>query len=234
MKVTKKYEPGLIQEARVFDFDKLEIRTSGENEPKKIVGHAAVFGKLSEDLGGFRETFEPGSFVDTIKKDDIRSLFNHMPSYILGRNKAGTLLIEEDEKGAYYEVTPPDTRYSRDLMVSIERGDVSQCSIIFVVDGKAGERWLVDGAEVKAMDAFMAMWDGKKHSIERHILKARLFDVGPVTFPAYPQTSVKVRDYLAATNESEEILGDQGPTPTGKADESLEIYKRKIDIAAIN
>lgn len=234
MKITKNYEPGSVQETRVFDFDKLEIRAAGEKEPKKIRGYAAVFNKRSEDLGGFKEVFDPGAFADTIKRDDIRSLLNHTPSYILGRNKAGTLTVEEDERGAYYEVTPPDTRYAKDLMVSIERGDVSQCSIIFRVDGKAGERWLVDGAEVKAMDAFMAIYDGKKHDIERHVVKARLYDVGPVTFPAYPQTSVKVRDYLTAINETEEVPDKQGQTPEGKANESLETYKRKIDVAAVN
>lgn len=210
-------------ETRVFDFDTLEIRAAENGKSKLIRGHAAVYNKLSEDLGGFKELFEPGAFKDTIVRDDIRSLFNHTPSYILGRNKAKTLTVEEDEKGVYYEVTPPDTRYANDLMVSIERGDISQCSIIFNVDGKAGEKWLVDGAQVDPVDAFVAMWDDKKHKIERHILKARLYDVGPVTFPVYPQTDVKVRDYLSALKEEAAAkLDKQGPPVKTGADASME------------
>jgi len=185
------------RELRMFELDSLEVRAGGEDEARKIYGHGTVFNKLSEDLGGFRELFEPGAFADSIKHDDIRSLRDHTPSYILGRNKAGTLTLEEDARGVYFEVTPPDTSYARDLMVSIERRDVTGCSIIFSVEGKKGERWFVDGAEVDMLDAFMAMWDGKKHKVERHVNKARLYDIGPVTFPAYPQTEVKARSLMA-------------------------------------
>jgi HK97 family phage prohead protease len=184
-----------------FEFDSLEVRADEATGSKLIRGHGAVYNKLSVDLGGFQELFLSGSLTDTIQKDDIRSLRDHIPSYILGRNRAKTLKLEEDEKGIYYEVTPPDTSYARDLMVSIERRDVTGGSIIFQVDGKKNERWFVDGEEVEMLDAFMAMWDGKKHKIERHIVKARLYDIGPVTFPAYPQTDVKVRSMMAMAKE---------------------------------
>jgi uncharacterized protein len=208
--LTKLYIPGAEQENRIFDLDLLEVRADKEGEVKKIRGHAAVYNKLSEDMGGFREMMEPGAFTETIARDDIRSLLNHTPNYILGRNKAGTLKVEEEVKGVYYEITPPDTRYARDLMVSIERGDVSQCSIIFQIDSKKGERWLVDGEEKPAMDAFAAMWGESKHKIERHVMKARLFDVGPVTFPAYPQTDVKIRDYISSLKETQDKPGEPG------------------------
>jgi len=184
-----------------FEFDALEVRAAVDGGERLIRGHGAVYDKLSVDLGGFREKFLPGAFTETIAKDDIRSLRDHQPSMILGRNKAGTLTLTEDDKGVYYEVKPPDASYARDLLVSIERRDVTGGSIIFQVD-KDGERWAVDGKEVEAMDAFMAMFDGEKnHKIERSIVKARLFDIGPVTFPAYPQTDVKVRSMLEAAKE---------------------------------
>jgi hypothetical protein len=202
----------LEQETRLFDFDTfdtLDIRAEGEGDSRKIVGHGTPFNKLSQDLGGFREMFIPGAFTETIQKQDIRSLFNHTPSYILGRNKAGTLSLSEDEKGLYYEVTPPDTSYARDLMVSIGRRDVTGCSIIFRVDGKSGQRWMVDGKETDIRGVMDAMWSDKKHNIERHVLKAELREVGPVTFPAYTQTDVKVRDYLSALKEAGEELDSE-------------------------
>jgi hypothetical protein len=239
------------QELRAIDFDELEVRTD-EKSVKIIRGHGAVYNKLSVDLGGFREMFDPGAFTETISKDDIRSLRDHTPSFILGRNKAGTLTLREDVKGVYYEVIPPDTSYARDLMVSIERRDVTGGSIIFNV-AENGERWVVDGEEVEPMAAFMAMWSEKKRKIERHVTKARLYDIGPVTFPAYPQTDVKVRSLLAVgfkpmdsqmvraledmSDEERKLFAKLSAKPDGleseRTKESLETYKRKLAIVEL-
>ncbi|MFA7177909.1 MAG: HK97 family phage prohead protease [Smithellaceae bacterium] len=228
------------QETRTFDLDVLEVRSEADG-PKIIRGHAAVFNKLSDDLGGFREIIEPGAFAEAVKRDDVRALINHVPLYILGRNKAGTLRLEEDEKGLAIEIDPPDTQYARDLAVSIERRDITQMSFGFRIDGKNGERWEVDGKEVKPVDAFMAMWDGGKHDIVRHVVKTRLFDVSPVTYPAYPQTDVKVRsiaaregvdyDRIEDWREAEEIIkkiktpdGPRAEKPAG----SLAVLKFRL------
>jgi hypothetical protein len=202
--------PEIGQETRTFELDSLEVRAVADGETKKIKGHAAVYNKMSEDLGGFREIIDPGAFTDAIKRDDVRALFNHNPNYVLGRNKAGTLTLYEDERGLAIEIDPPDTQYARDLMVSIERKDINQMSFAFRIDGKKGERWEVDGQEAKPVDAFMAMWDGKKHDIVRHVVKVRLYDVSPVTYPAYPETDVKVRDYLQALKEAEPKPDESG------------------------
>ena len=259
-------------EIRTFELDSLEIRV-GEGDSKKIRGHAAVFDKLSEDLGGFREIIDRGAFTGAVKRDDVRALFNHDPNYILGRNRSSpkTLTLEEDVKGLAIEIDPPDTQYARDLMVSIGRRDISQMSFAFRIDGKKGESWEVDGEEKSALDALMAMFDDKKHEIVRHVIKARLYDVSPVTFPAYTQTDVKVRslldkagvdyevvaeamakrtsgeeldsDELKVLAEAGEIINksiprennpdDLGPAPKEGADESLDLYQRKIAIAEL-
>lgn len=189
------------QERRAIDFDALEVREDGEAKTKMIRGHGAVYNKRSLDLGGFVEVFEAGAFSESIAKDDIVSLRDHQPSYILGRTTAKTLTLSEDSKGVLYEVTPGDTSYTRDLIVSIERRDIKGGSIIFSVEDKKDERWTVDGDDVEPVNAFMAMWDDKKHKVERHVLKARLFDIGPVTFPAYPQTDVKMRSIVAVIQQ---------------------------------
>lgn len=164
-------------------FPLTEMRISEDGEKPKIKGHAAVFNKLSEPLiFGFREQISPGAFARTIKKDDIRALFNHDPNYVLGRNKSGTLVLEEDDKGLAIEIDPPDTSYARDLMVSIERGDITQMSFAFMVHGKKGESWD----------------NSNPDSPIRTLVDVDLFDVSPVTYPAYPQTDVKVRSVLMA------------------------------------
>ena len=84
-------------ETRAFTCDLLEIETRNDNEMPKIIGHAAVFNQLSEDLGGFREQIAPGAFAEAIKQDDIRALFNHDSNFVLGRNTSKTLVLGEDK-----------------------------------------------------------------------------------------------------------------------------------------
>jgi HK97 family phage prohead protease len=146
------------------------------DERSRIVGHAALFDTVSQDLGGFRERIRPGAFAESLRHDDIRALFNHDPNVILGRNRSGTLLLTEDDKGLRIEIDPPDTQTSRDLMISIGRGDVTQMSFGFVVRSD-GQVWEKDDA-------------GR---VLRTLTAVRLFDVSPVVFPAYAETAVAVR-----------------------------------------
>ena len=150
-----------------------ELRAVENDGKKKLMGYAAVFGQLSEDLGGFREQVAPGAFAATVAEDDIRALWNHEPGEILGRNKAGTLALAEDQQGLAIEIDPPDTQRGRDAMVSIGRGDVSQMSF--------GFQTVTDD------------WNYREGEIIRTLVKVRLFDVSPVTFPAYPQTDISIR-----------------------------------------
>ncbi len=142
---------------------------------KKIVGYAAVFGKPSEDMG-FIETIRKGAFKKAISKSDARALFNHDTDTLpLGRQSAGTLVLREDEEGLYYEITPPDTQAARDLMTSIDRGDVRESSYGFTV----------------AID----QWDFSDPKVTRReiIEIEELFDVSPVVFAAFNDTSVALR-----------------------------------------
>jgi len=115
-----------IGDVEIRAFPLGELRVIGEGEVRKIMGHAAIFDQLSEDLGWFREKIEPGAFAATIPIADVRALVNHDPNYVLGRNVAGTLALTEDERGLAIDVTPPDTQWARDLMISMERGDINQ------------------------------------------------------------------------------------------------------------
>ncbi len=159
-----------------------ELRVAKRDDGAPIIpGYAAVFDKLSEDLGGWQEIIRPGAFSAVIG-GDVRALVNHISEMVLGRTAAGTLALEEDDIGLRYEILPPDTQYARDLMTSIERGDVSQSSFSFSTDDSDPE--------------YVVWHPGTKDSLPlREVLRmAALYDVSPVTFPAYPTTSVGVRD----------------------------------------
>lgn len=163
-------------ERRAFTADLLKIEQRAEGK-RTLFGHAAVFGQLSEDLGGFREQIQAGAFADAIQTDDVRALFNHDPNFVLGRNRSKTLTLSEDARGLAIEIELPDTSTIRDLVVApIERGDVSQMSFGFSVR-PGGQDWAKDD-------------EGR---VVRTLKKLRLFDVSPVTFPAYPQTDVAAR-----------------------------------------
>ena len=158
--------PDIHMETRADDGDE-------ESSAPVISGYAAVFGEQVEfPQWRFREMIAEGAFAKSIKEDDVRALWNHNSDFPLGRNKAGTLELTEDSHGLGTRTFLPDTQAGRDARVSIDRGDVTQMSFGFFV---TKEEWEADGE-----------WDN------RTILEAELFDVSPVTYPAYPTTSVEV------------------------------------------
>jgi uncharacterized protein len=157
-------------------------------------GHAAVFDQPSELLAGcFREIIKPGAFSEAIISSDPRALFNHDPSMVLGRKSSGTLRMVEDVSGLAVEIDPPNTSYSRDLQECMKRGDVNQMSFGFTVaDG--GDEWIRDSGDA-------GTWTRTITKIER------LYDVSPVTFPAYPETDCAIRS-LEVVRGKESPLGE--------------------------
>jgi len=183
-----------VMEIRTFAVDELRADTDEYNEPR-IDGHAAVFNKWAQ-VGSFMERVRPGSFEETIKQDDVRALFNHDPNYVLGRKSSGTLELEEDKKGLAVSMAPPGTQWASDLMVSINRGDISQMSFGFKV---AEEKWETKEIDGEPMD-------------HRTITKVKLFDVSPVTFPAYTQTDVSIRSITDVAAEGRRIIEETRET----------------------
>lgn len=147
-----------------------EVRIDDTASPK-IIGYAAKFDTWADIGGWFRESVKKGAFAKTIKENDIRALWNHNADYVLGRNKAGTLRLSEDSKGLEYEIKPPKTSWANDLMESMRRNDVTQSSFGFTVNKQ----------------------DINYETDERVLLDVTLFDISPVTYPAYPTTTADVR-----------------------------------------
>lgn len=147
------------------------VEKRGGSDRLVIEGYAYKFYTRSQNLGGFVETILPGAGADAAQTDDIRALFNHDASKILGRNTAGTLRLAEDSEGLPYEIDA-DMRqsYVADLAVSMERGDVNQSSFGF-----------------KAIETD---WGFTEDDFPlRSLIKMSLADVSPVTYPAYLSSS---------------------------------------------
>lgn len=144
-----------------------------------ISGYAAMYNRETIIFGLWREQVAPGAFASALAgKDDVRGLFNHDPNIVLGRSTAGTLTLRDDEDGLGYDI-PVDMEDPDHVRVraKILRGDVSGSSFGFRIEE---EEW--DDSPTKK---------GKLPLVT--IRKVELFDVSPVTFPAYPQTSVTAR-----------------------------------------
>lgn len=182
----------------------MELREESGGPPH-IVGHAAVFDQWSEDLGGYRERLDRGTFTKTLSDGaDIRALWNHDPLWVLGRTTSGTLTLAEDKKGLHYDIAAPETNMVHDLVLGpIRRKDVTQSSFAF--------------------RAIQQEWKEPKdlHGLyERTIHEAALFDVSPVTFPAYPQTDTQARSILLEAGFEFDALSaalarmQRGITPT--------------------
>jgi Escherichia/Staphylococcus phage prohead protease len=151
-----------------------QFEAKSQGNTHVIAGYAAKFNSRSQNLGGFVETIEPGTFRKTINESDIRALWNHNSDVVLGRNRSGTLRLSEDSTGLQYEVDLPDTQQARDLRELIARGDVTQSSFGFAT--------LDDG------------WGFTEDDFPlRSLREAQLFDVSPVTYPAYLDATIGIR-----------------------------------------
>tara|TARA_R100000789_G_scaffold98583_2_gene102795 strand:+ start:564 stop:1526 length:963 start_codon:yes stop_codon:yes gene_type:complete len=174
----------ITMEKRYFNIDtRTEKRDDGSTT---ITGHAAVFNQMSSDLGGFREIIAPDAFSNVLN-DDVRALVNHDPNLLLARTTSGTLNLEQTEKGLQYSFDVPDTTYGRDLIISMARGDVTQSSFAFTIED----------------DSWETTEDGEIRTINK---VKQLYDVSPVTYPAYPTSDdlTLAQRSLAIYKEKEE------------------------------
>lgn len=181
-------------EKRMLPAQQCELRavqSEGEGgAPPRIAGYGAVFNQRSELLGGqFVEIIAPGAFDDVLGQD-VRGLFNHDPNYLLGRTVSGTLRLTVDQRGLAYEIDTPNTQTIRDLVVEpLKRGDMTGSSFAMRV-APGGDTWHEEGGV-----------------IVRTIYKiAELRDVGPVSFPAYPDSSAAQRSLDAWKQAQQEGL----------------------------
>ncbi len=189
-------------ERRYLVFTDAELRIIGDEDDPVIEGYAAVYNKLSEDLGGFREKIAPNAFKDALKRTDTVMLYNHDPNYPLARVSAGTLELKEDKKGLFVRAKLP--RSAVRIIESIKRGDVNKMSFGFTTEKDE--------------------WVHKKNESIRTLVKVgELPDVSPVVFPAYPDTQVALRSL-----EKSKATAD--PTHSrGDADSSDPTHSRWVD-----
>ena len=152
-----------------------DFQTREEDGDLAIEGYFAVFNSDYDIAPDMSESVAPGAFTETLS-GDIRALVNHDTTLVLGRTKAGTLRLKEDERGLWGHVTVnPNDRAAMDLYERVKRGDVDGCSFGFdILDEETDFR--EDG------------------SIHWTIKKVKLYEVSCCTFPAYEDTNISARE----------------------------------------
>jgi len=178
------------QERRTFTGTVI-ARSEGENMPKEIGGIAAVINSVT-DLGYFEEVIERGAFDNALNKEyDIRCLFNHEAELILGRTKANTCNVFVNADGNLEYTWVPDYENPTHMSVvrSIMRGDITQSSFAFTIKE---QKW-------SESTKYGSMGKRTITMIED------LYDVSPVTYPAYIDTEADARSIVALRDQEQEI-----------------------------
>ncbi|MBH0323368.1 HK97 family phage prohead protease [Bacillus thuringiensis] len=165
-------------EKRELLSSEIEIREV-EGGLRTITGYAVKWEMKSVTMGywrRFKEQFKRGAFTDSLTQDDQLALWSHDYSQVLGRTKNGTLRLFEDEIGLRFELDLADTTLGDDTYKTIKRGDVDGVSFGFQM---VKEEWD----------------ESDPDNIVRSVTKAKLVEISPVAFPAYPDSQVSARSH---------------------------------------
>lgn len=182
----------LDRERRSFKTE-LEFRAGQGSKVGVIEGYAPMFNTYSRDLGGFVEVVRPESVGRTVRQDHQIGTFNHNTDWPLGRTSSGTMQVAVDSRGVHYAIDLPDTSYGRDVRELADRGDITQASFGFSLgkddDGNRGDR--------------LAQTDNGFPL--RELTAIRLWDMGPVTEPAYLDSPARLRALGSLVTEARSI-----------------------------
>lgn len=178
------------QEKRTYT-GTVNYRAAGDGMPSEVGGIAAVVNSVT-DLGYFEEVITTGAFDNALSQDyDIRCLFNHEAELILGRTKANTCKVFVNADGNLEYTWVPDYENPTHVSVvrSIMRGDITQSSFAFTIKEQTWSESTKYGTmgkrTIKVID--------------------QLFDVSPVTYPAYEDTEADARSIAQLRDQELEI-----------------------------
>lgn len=163
----------------------MEVRAD-EAEGRKIKGRAVVYGAESQPLWGeWREKIAAGAFRESLAAagGNIFLLWQHDRSLPLASTASGDLIIRDTEQALEFEASLGDSDFESFAFSKIRKGTVNRMSFGFEI-------------EEESVD-----YDAKTYVVTR----ANLFEISPVTWPAYTQSAVEARSFV------ESILSRKAP-----------------------
>lgn len=204
----------MLIENRQIEVDEIEIRAKtedGKPEQNTVSGIGIVYNREVEIWPGYFEKIRSGAFARSIGEGrEIKSFFNHNPNSVLSTTRSTPALVIEDTPTVLrFESPIPPTTYGNDLKINLERKNVRGASFSFSVS---------DNGDIITRD--------EKGVYHREIVDADIYEVGPVTNPAYPQTKVGLRDVESLAEELRTRFESTQTTPP--VEDKLKIRKRKL------
>jgi uncharacterized protein len=169
--------------------------SSDEDGSLHIRGMGIVFDERSQVLinerGVFVEEIDPNALDDILPFSDVRGRFDH--DVVLGRTKSNTMKLVKEARGIFYDITVnPDDPQAMSAYAKVKRGDVDGSSFMFTVP-KGGDQWKRENGT----------------AVRRVMKISSLLDIGPVAYPAYPQTSADARSQYETFQQEEPQPSDQ-------------------------
>ena len=176
------------QEIRSF---RIEFRA--DNESRRVEGYAAIF-ESRTDMGWYEEEIGRDAFTGA-DMSGVRALFNHNPDHLLASTTGGTLSLAVDERGLKYSFDMPNTSMGNDMLEMMRRGDLTQSSFAFRVKSQT--------------------WTETEGQPDLRTITAieGVYDVSPVTYPAYEDTDVALRSKQAQQPPTPKPTPDPEPAP---------------------
>ena len=153
-----------------------QFRAAEQEDKLFLEGYFIRYNEETELYPGVFEEVAPEAVLKSLAKNDVRCLFNHDSSVVLGRAGNKTLELHSDDKGLYgkVEINRNDPQ-AMAVYARIQRGDINACSFGFY----------------PVNEDYESRSDGSSKFVIR---EADLFEVSCVTFPAYPQTEIAARN----------------------------------------
>ena len=179
-----------------------------EEEQNKVSGLGLVYERETELFPGFLEVIRKDAFKESIERDrdrPIKSYFNHDPSSVLATTASEPpLLVENRDEGIFYEAEIPDTTYGDDLKENLKRKNVQGSSFKFAVDDEN-------------------TWEDEEGIVHREILQGEIYELGPVTDPAYLQAEAGLRS-------AEKTLEEYRQKAKANKKSKIFILKKRLDL----
>lgn len=211
----------------------VELRddSSDADSGSYLHGHFSVFDRWYEIdswyEGRFLERTAAGSFVKTIKenRDNIKVQFDHGFDRFVGDSPLGPIEeLFEDETGPFYGVPLLDTDYNRERILPLLQGRT--------IDGRQlgsllGSSFRFRVTREEWVEPTKATSHNPEKLPERTIREVRLYEFGPVVFPANPDATAAARSlsdhYIARRLQQE-----------GRAERAARALAPHLDVDAAN
>jgi HK97 family phage prohead protease len=162
-------------EHRSIPASSFQIRNSPGGTGRTLTGKIA-YNSRSQYMGFFEE-IAPGAFTASLRTNEVLAYWSHDTSQVLGRQSNSTLRLKDTPSALLFECDlDPNTTWGANAIASLKRGDVTSNSFGFSIDANG--------------DDYSTLPDG---NILRTVRSASLWEVSPVSVPAYDSNVASIR-----------------------------------------